>query len=219
MNANTHSHTSASEIIRPERNVPFVGLEFSVMPAEEIARGPQVLDSNFEAASGGPYDEGMGVIESFRRCKTCGGTRTECPGHLGHIVLNEPLYHPHFTRPLVHYLRCLCLHCKQCLVTPEGLQLLGFRATEEPWAAVNPIDRVEAIAAMLVKRLSGGMCTRIHPDTGQPCLALIPMQVHVRQRPAHGTGGLPAPGDQKGGLPARRALGGGAGAGDPGTRP
>ena len=163
----------ASEVVNAEEDVPFQSLEFNIPTQDEILRSSaaEINDPNFDAPIGGLYDERMGVLESFRRCKTCQQTRLDCPGHPGHIVLQEPVFHPLLWRPLLHFVRCICLECRQALVTSESLRLLGFQPSTA--ALSDPVQRVEEIAALLTKKLVGGMCTRLHPATGAPCMTLI----------------------------------------------
>ena len=45
------------------------------------------------------YDPRMGTIENNKLCETCGTNAWKCPGHFGHIELNEPIVHPlHYKR-------------------------------------------------------------------------------------------------------------------------
>ena len=57
------------------------------------------------------YDPRMGTIENGKLCETCGGTAWNCPGHFGHIDLNEPIVHPLHYKRVVDFLRCFCIKC------------------------------------------------------------------------------------------------------------
>uniref|UniRef100_A0A914PI35 DNA-directed RNA polymerase n=1 Tax=Panagrolaimus davidi TaxID=227884 RepID=A0A914PI35_9BILA len=43
---------------------------------------------------GGLYDTALGPFENFEKCSTCGQGSHHCPGHLGHICLEVPVFNP-----------------------------------------------------------------------------------------------------------------------------
>ncbi len=60
---------------------------------------------------GGLMDGRLGTLEPRQRCKTCGNTATECPGHFGHIELAVPIIHVEFTKLIYKLLRTTCGNC------------------------------------------------------------------------------------------------------------
>ena len=62
---------------------------------EDIIKQSAVkLDTpTFTTDKGALYDERMGVIDNDKKCKTCDQDPKECPGHMGHIDLNENISH------------------------------------------------------------------------------------------------------------------------------
>ena len=59
----------------------------------------------------GLMDQRMGVIDPGLRCKTCGGTETQCPGHFGHIKLVRPVIHVNFGKYIYEILVRTCENC------------------------------------------------------------------------------------------------------------
>ena len=67
----------------------------------------------------GLMDQRMGVIDPGLRCKTCGGTVHNCPGHFGHIDLVRPVIHSEFARIVTYVLKMTCSSCSRILVKKE----------------------------------------------------------------------------------------------------
>ncbi len=67
----------------------------------------------------GLMDQRMGVIDPGLRCKTCGGTVHNCPGHFGHIDLVRPVIHCEYARIITYVLKMTCSSCSRILVKKE----------------------------------------------------------------------------------------------------
>lgn len=67
----------------------------------------------------GLMDQRMGVIDPGLRCKTCGGSVHNCPGHFGHIDLVRPIIHTEFARIVTYVLKMTCSSCSRILVKKE----------------------------------------------------------------------------------------------------
>lgn len=61
---------------------------------------------------GGLHDPAMGSLDQRVPCATC-GCRRDCPGHLGHIELPLPVFHPTLMPAFVRLLKCLCFRCRR----------------------------------------------------------------------------------------------------------
>ena len=78
-------------------------IEFDVLGNEEIkrlsvlgdTRGIDIVELyyNAEPKRGGLIDPRMGTTNNFMNCATCGLSTKFCPGHSGHIVLGDYVYH------------------------------------------------------------------------------------------------------------------------------
>eukprot|EP01083_Nonionella_stella_P050855 135148_1 len=96
------------------------GCGFGFYTPEEIRRMSvkrvtcaQSFDSVGLAISGGFYDPVFGVGDRFESCKTCGQRQTACPGHMGHIELQFPVFNPLLLRSLTQVVKMICSHCKR----------------------------------------------------------------------------------------------------------
>lgn len=72
------------------------------------------------------YDPRMGVLSHYEKCQTCGNGTNTCPGHFGHIMLEEPVVHPKFFKVIISILKCVCGSCSSSLVSEEHMKLLGI---------------------------------------------------------------------------------------------
>lgn len=61
---------------------------------------------------GGLHDPSMGPLDLHTTCATC-GCRRDCPGHLGHIEMPLPVFHPTLILSLVKLLKCVCMRCRR----------------------------------------------------------------------------------------------------------
>ena len=106
-------------------------LAFSTYSASQLAAlsvkkitNPETFDSLLHPNLGGLYDPALGPVDKQDVCETCGLNHTHCPGHMGHIALPLPVYHPIFFSTLYQLLRASCWVCHRLLATPTRLALL-----------------------------------------------------------------------------------------------
>ncbi|PPS94198.1 DNA-directed RNA polymerase subunit [Cryptosporidium hominis] len=90
---------------------------FDLLRASEVKKlsvchvtSTTTFESTGESKVGGLHDLRMGPLSNRDFCGTC-GSRNECPGHIGHIELELPVFHPLFLGNLVRILKCCCWHC------------------------------------------------------------------------------------------------------------
>ena len=67
--------------------------EIRALSVKEITK-PISFDALSNPEVNGLYDPALGPVDRHAVCPTCHLTQRECPGHLGHHELAEPLYHP-----------------------------------------------------------------------------------------------------------------------------
>lgn len=67
-------------------------------------------------------DPRMGPTDENTLCATCHKDVHECPGHLGYIRLNVPIYHPFFLRTILRVLNSVCTCCSCPYLTRKELQ-------------------------------------------------------------------------------------------------
>lgn len=104
-------------------------VNFGIFSAEEILKLSVAEINNPKlSGSGSVYDERMGACsDAFdKNCSTCNLDFKMCPGHFGHIDLNEPVIHPKYLKVVLSYLKCFCFKCYSLMITKEKIQLEGF---------------------------------------------------------------------------------------------
>ncbi|WBR14357.1 DNA-directed RNA polymerase ii subunit rpb 1 [Pandoravirus kuranda] len=82
---------------------------------------PAIYDKNTPKKDG-VYDHRMGVVVRRLACGTCGHMVDSCPGHIGSIELNHPVYHAHYINYVLKVLRCVCYYCSRFLMAPPWPQ-------------------------------------------------------------------------------------------------
>ena len=99
------------------------GVSFLIYTSDEIIKqsvkrvtNPETFDELLHPNFGGLYDIAFGPTDSSDLCGSCGMNYVHCPGHLGHIDLPLPVYHPIFFRILLQMLNVSCYSCHRLLV-------------------------------------------------------------------------------------------------------
>ena len=69
----------------------------------------------------------MGSSDFHLNCTTCGQNYIKCPGHFGHTVLTEPVFHYGYLDHLRSLLQCVCIKCSKLLIedTEDTLNLFS----------------------------------------------------------------------------------------------
>ena len=82
---------------------------------------------NYEPKKGGLVDLRMGSSDFHLNCTTCGQNYIKCPGHFGHTVLTEPVFHYGYLDHLRSLLQCVCIKCSKLLIedTDDTLNLFS----------------------------------------------------------------------------------------------
>ena len=97
------------------------GIQFSILSNEEIISSSVVLVEHpdlYEKGvpkSGGLYDLRMGTTDKQFKCQTCNCDVINCPGHFGHITLEEPVYNTLYIKTVFKILQCICIKCSSLL--------------------------------------------------------------------------------------------------------
>ncbi|PBP23235.1 beta and beta-prime subunits of DNA dependent RNA-polymerase [Diplocarpon rosae] len=92
-------------------------VNFGFLSCAEIRRlsvkrieNAQTFDSLLHPVPGGLYDQALGAWGDYL-CTTCNLDNVGCPGHVGHIELPVPVYHPTFMDQLLRLLQSKCNYC------------------------------------------------------------------------------------------------------------
>jgi DNA-directed RNA polymerase subunit A' len=106
-------------------------IEFSVLSPEFVRKmsaveikTPETYDKDGFPMEAGLMDPHLGVINPGLRCKTCGQTMRNCPGHFGHLDLERPVMHSEFTRKIEILMHTTCKECGTILLSEEQIKKL-----------------------------------------------------------------------------------------------
>ncbi len=100
--------------------------QFNVLSSDEIINYSvaEIKETKSLFGEGCVYDERMGPIDNTKKCTSCHQTYLTCPGHFGHIILQEPILHPMLLDEICNYLRVLCLDCHLPILSSDHLRLM-----------------------------------------------------------------------------------------------
>lgn len=141
-------------------------INFGVYSAEEI-EGMSVckLTNSRRTGVGSVYDPRMGTTDDSVDCVTCKENIIVCPGHFGHIELNEPIVNPLYYRKVTSLLKCFCKKCYSLLITKEQIKIYG----------INKLKGTERIDALLEKIQKTNVCLKDGCCIEQPTIKYSPI--------------------------------------------
>ncbi|MEM2320920.1 MAG: DNA-directed RNA polymerase subunit A' [Candidatus Bathyarchaeia archaeon] len=109
-------------------------IKFGILSPQEIRRASVVeiqtadtYDEDGAAIPSGLMDSRLGVLEPGQRCRTCGNTTVNCPGHFGHIELAVPVIHVEFAEIIYNLLQTTCRNCGRILFPEKTVKTLRAR--------------------------------------------------------------------------------------------
>ena len=124
-------------------------LKFSLFSPEMIRKMsatkiivPDTYDDDGYPIDGGLVDTRLGVVDPGLRCKTCGGTVKECPGHFGHIDMVRPVVHVEFAKHIYYIIKSTCPSCHK---------VLGQKAAKDIAELEKVVEKVAEEEAIPVK--------------------------------------------------------------------
>jgi len=104
-----------------------IGIQFEVWDPESIKKysvlhvtKPVTYDQNLPTPEG-LFDPKLGTIDRYIDCDTCNGNMITCPGHMGHVELSRPIFHPGFFQDVLKILRCVCWNCAKLLIEKKDI--------------------------------------------------------------------------------------------------
>ena len=153
-------------------------IEFSILGNTEIKKISVLRDSNgivtqdlyenTEPKKGGLNDLRFGATKSSY-CASCKLSYDECPGHFGHIELDDYVLHKGYILIIHKLLSCICIKCSKPLVTKDISQIKELIKTKSPKERLT-----------YFKALSKGITHCQHPNGG--CGTQIP-KIKQEQKP------------------------------------
>jgi len=119
---------------------------FGVYSSEEIIKMSVCkIDNAKKSGYGTVYDERMGTCDSTKKCETCGENASICPGHFGHIELNEPILHPLYYKRILAFLNCFCLKCCRLLLLKDQIYLAGLNRYKGEFRFTKIIEKLKKV--------------------------------------------------------------------------
>ncbi|MEM3499958.1 MAG: DNA-directed RNA polymerase subunit A' [Candidatus Woesearchaeota archaeon] len=109
---------------------------------------PELYDKEGFPVEGGLMDTHLGVIDPGLRCKTCGSSLKDCPGHFGYIELARPVIHVKFVRPIFSVLKATCRSCGRILL--DDKKIAHFKAKLENVKKTNDEEAIMRTVAEVI---------------------------------------------------------------------
>lgn len=104
-------------------------IKFGILSPELIRKmavaqiqSPDTYDEDGAPIPTGVMDPRLGTLEPGQRCKTCGNTYLNCPGHFGYIELPVPVIHIGFVKTIYELLRATCRSCGRLLLRDDVIE-------------------------------------------------------------------------------------------------
>lgn len=113
---------SVCKVDNPKKNVDF-SHDKRVSQSENDSQQKNKKNSSL----GTVYDPRMGTTDSSIKCETCKENAIICPGHFGHIELNEPIVHPQYYKRVCAFLSCFCMKCYRLILQKDQILIAGFQ--------------------------------------------------------------------------------------------
>lgn len=96
--------------------------DYEELKREAVVKVTIAEDTGYNSVN----DPRMGVANYGEYCNTCNKDTIDCPGHLGYIEFNAPIYHPLFVKTIIKVLTCVCNSCGGLLLPKEQIEKLGI---------------------------------------------------------------------------------------------
>lgn len=112
-----------NDVIEDRREIDKI--EFGIFSTKDILKMSvaEISSSKLTEGKGTVYDERMGVLVNDKICETCNQNNELCPGHFGHIVLEQMIINPMFYKKVNTTLHYFCIKCYRLLLTEELIKL------------------------------------------------------------------------------------------------
>jgi DNA-directed RNA polymerase subunit A' len=108
---------------------------------------PDTYDDDGYPIDGGLVDLRLGVVDPGLRCKTCGGTVKNCPGHFGVIELVRPVLHVEFAKHVLYVLKNTCPNCHKVLKKVDKKEVEKEVEQDAKESAVKPVEKTDSAKA------------------------------------------------------------------------
>ena len=136
-------------------------ITFGVYSPEEVMNMSvcKIYSPKKNIANGTVYDPRMGTTDSSKNCDTCKENAKDCPGHFGHIELNEPIVHPLYYKRVTHFLNCFCFKCHRLIIQKDQLLINGlnkYKGERRFQQILEKLKKVDICCQLTGKKNSDG---------------------------------------------------------------
>lgn len=138
------------------------GIKFGVLSPDMIRemsvaeiQNPDTYDEDGLPIPTGVMDPRLGTLEPGQRCKTCGNTYLNCPGHFGHIELPVPVIHVGFVKHIHNLLKATCRSCGRILLPDD--EIAQYKAKIEEMKKSGKVSK-EFYYKILQKAMMASTC-------------------------------------------------------------
>ncbi|KAI0378411.1 beta and beta-prime subunits of DNA dependent RNA-polymerase [Hypomontagnella monticulosa] len=107
---------------------------------------PTTFDSLLNPIPGGLYDPALGAWGDSI-CTTCNLGQPNCPGHVGHIDLPVPVYHPVFMDQVLRLLRAQCQYCFRFRMRRGDISLVACKLRLLQFGLIDAANYLDDITA------------------------------------------------------------------------
>lgn len=120
---------------------------------------PSTFDVNGNPVDGGLYDPALGPFGRSIACSTCNLSNENCPGHVGHISLPTPVYHPVFFDQMYRLLRSTCVYCHHLRLSRQEINLYTCKLRLIDAGLIHESDGIELVGSTKTQRSDHGLST------------------------------------------------------------
>ena len=147
-----------------EYNANINSITFGVYSPEEVLNMSvcKIDNTKKNVEYGTVYDPRMGNTES--KCETCKENAINCPGHFGHIELNEPIVHPLYYKRVLSFLNCFCMKCHGLIIHKDQLYLNDLNKYKGDTKFAKILERVKKIDVCCNYIDEDTICGKDQPD-------------------------------------------------------
>ncbi|KAF3925482.1 hypothetical protein AA313_de0200270 [Arthrobotrys entomopaga] len=115
---------------------------------------PSTFDVNGNPVDGGLYDPALGPFGRSIPCGTCNLSNENCPGHVGHISLPTPVYHPVFFDQMYRLLRSTCVYCHHLRLSRQEINLYTCKLRLIDSGLLRECEELELVGTNTLERSS-----------------------------------------------------------------
>lgn len=145
------------------REIEAIG--FGIFSAKEIAKiSVCKIDNSRKSGPNSVYDLRLGAVNNNDICETCGEGPKDCPGHFGHIELEEEVLHPLYTKHVLPLLKSYCTKCSRLLLSKDQIYIRGLNKYKDNQRFNKVVEVCSKVDICCHTDSEGNMCGNQQPN-------------------------------------------------------